>query len=535
MAIVRSTWAERPIFIGKFPFPVGSPILSPQEWSQAGIMPIPNGYLMVKNNAEFLYVALDLVNDQGQDSGTGDYFWLSIDVDNNRQITPNRDINYALYPGQPNRLGRQYYLGPGVWTGILNEESESLVRIGFEGSPNSSTPHRIWEMRLSLKELGVDLNASTIPPSVRFGLRVASTNPQFTFDFPLNFFRDFSNLHEIILARFADPKYPPLTAGDVIGGVGLIPATKISADGYANTDASYIPFVTDTAFGGILNFIGNRVTMQNLWNLGARKYRVLSRFLGSSPSEFSSVRQTWSNYRWGGTNYVLEYFGPDAQQNYPLLNPADDYSIDDLLLQWNSVGVSAGVHQFKVQFFQADGVTIVPSTEQFLNLRIDNNLPRVEIANILYNGNPIPVCAIQRLSSSSDGIQFNITVNDPEGNLGSYELRAYYGDGWSSYITGDSYTNHQNPSRQWQGVNNSLVPSGKWIPPVTCAYQFRLSASPRVTNGYSYIGYVEATKHITLIKSEGSTSVAGKFSSELPLGMTQDGSITPGEEPAKLG
>ena len=90
MAQVKSTWATNKIIPGG--------VLSSREWSGAGRMPIPAGYMMVKNNAEFLYVALDMVRDQGRDPGTGDYFWFSVDVNGNRQITPRTDINYGVPP-----------------------------------------------------------------------------------------------------------------------------------------------------------------------------------------------------------------------------------------------------------------------------------------------------------------------------------------------------------------------------------------------------------------------------------------------------
>jgi hypothetical protein len=537
MAVVRSTWADKPIFIGKFPFPfpMGGPLLASSEWSGAGMMSIPAGHLMVKNDAQFLYVALDLVSDNGQTPGTGDYFWFSVDVDGNRQITPNRDINYGLYPDQPNRLARQYFLGPGTWTTILNEESDSAVRIGFESSPNSSSPHRIWEMRLALKELGVDLGASPIPPTIRFGLRVASNSPPFTYDYPYGFYWNFSNLHEIVLARQSDSMYPSGTAGAVIGGVGLIPASAIT-DGYATTASSYHPHVVDAAFGGVLNLIGNRVTMQNLWNQGARKYKILSQFESATPGTFAPVRQSWTNYRWDGTKYVLEHFGADSQNLYPLLDPTQDYSIDDLLLQWNSVGYPAGIHQFKAEFYQDNGTTLVPSDSQVLSLKIDNNLPQVDIVDIWHNDRAIAVCEFGSMASDSDGIQVEITVNDAEGNLASYALYAHYGKNTSAFIASDSYANHASPSRQWQGVSNLRVPSGKWVPPRTCAYQFRLSATPRVTNGYSYIGYVESTHHITLIKPGTGTPVVAQFSKDFPLGLLgRDRIAASGEEPTQLG
>ena len=40
---------------------------------------------------------------------------------------------------------------------------------------------------------------------------------------------------------------------------------------------------------------------------------------------------------------------------------------------------------------------------------------------------------------------------------------------------------------------------GEWVPPISCAYQFRVTAMPRVTNGYAYLGGVEFNRHVTFI------------------------------------
>ena len=524
MAQVKSTWATNRIVSGG--------VLSSREWSGAGRMPIPAGYMMVKNDAEFLYVALDMVRDRGKDPGTGDYFWFSVDVDGNRQITSRTDINYGVPPGQPNRLGRQFYLGPGRWTGILNEVSESRVHIGFGPSPNSRTTHRVWEMRLSLEELGIDLSSFESLPVVNFGVRVSSTTPRFTYDYPRSFYRSFGNLHEILLAR--SPDYPSGTAGVVIGGVGLIPATLISG-GYATTDPHYYIHADEDAFGGRMNLIGNRATMQDLWSRGGRKYKIQHR-LGSSGS-FNPIYQTWVNYRWDGTKYVKETFEADTSDMYPLLNPSLDYSIDDLLLQWQSVGYQSGIHEFKAEFFDNAGNSVT-APSQTLELMVDNNLPHVDIVDIKHGTRSVAACSIEHMSSSTDGLRFRITVDDPEGHLRVYYLTAHYGDGQSATIYSDSYPAHRTASHKWNGVKNLMVPSGVWVPPVTCAYQFRLTAYPRTTDGYHRIWRHNVdTRHVTLVKPAGTiVDLVPRFSGELPYGLTaKDRVAYEGGEPDKLG
>lgn len=88
---LKSTWAVTPIDIN-------SP-LSGGAWDGAGKLKFSRGEVLAKNDAQFLYLAIDVVQDTGNDSGTGDYFWLSFDRNRDRAITANYDINYALYPG----------------------------------------------------------------------------------------------------------------------------------------------------------------------------------------------------------------------------------------------------------------------------------------------------------------------------------------------------------------------------------------------------------------------------------------------------
>lgn len=510
---VRSAWALTPILVnGVMPAP---------EWAGAGQLDIPRGKLLVKNDATFLYVALDLVQDTGNSPGTGDYFWFSVDVNNDKAITPRRDVNYALYPGQPNKLGRQYFLGPSTWTGLLNEVSPARVAIGFGPSPNGAAPHRMWELRIPLAELGIDLAASPTPPVVRFGVRVSSTSPAFTHDFPANFHASFANLPRIVLATAPSVAYPPGLAGAVIGGVGLIPATKIDVDGYATTDPGYFLRVDDAPFAGVVHLIGNRALLQSLWAAGARRYRVLRRI--GTAGAFAPILQSWSNYRWTAATYVLESFGPDAGGSYPMLDPAVDYSIDDLLLQWNTTTEPGGVHQFQVQFFRAD-MTPVPTPAQTLAVMVDNAPPQVDIVELLHDGAAVPACAIVHLAAN-DGVRVRFTVNDPEGHLGRYELAASYGDGQSAAIPGgsDTYAANKSPAtpHKWSGVTNEEVPTGEWVPPVTCAYQFGVTGWSRVTNGYSTdFLWSRDTRHVTLIKpgSPPPAARAARLSTVFPLG-----------------
>lgn len=488
MSILRSTWTATPIDVNL--------AFNAATWAGAGTMALPVGSMLVKNNDQYAYIALDLTGDTGNSPGTNDYFWLTFDVDRDRSITVNRDINYGIYPTLPIKACHQFYLGPSKWTGITPSTPDAVAHQTFGPSGASATPHRIWQLRVPLPQIGVVLPGILgVPPDVPFGLRVASSTPSFLHDVPPNFSSNFATLHDLIFA-LGPATYPPGTAGITMGGVGNIPATTIDATtGKATTAASYVPHVVNAAFGGVLNILGNNVTLGTLYGAGARKYRVKHR-LGTAGA-FANFRQTWANYHWVGLTYVLESFGPDASDMYPLPNPADDYSIQKLLLQWNSVGAVNGLHQFQVEFFSATSAPIA-SPAQTLTLQIDNSAPDVQILGLRYRGHDIAPCDIVHITPtpSPAPVEAHIRAYDTAGNLGGYSLNANFGMGMSFPLVSVGYPG----SGDWNGAMDAWISAPLTFPPQTCAYQFNLGASKRITNGYGYLGGWNATDHVTLIK-----------------------------------
>src|ERR1044072_4393854 len=306
-----SKWTESPID------PATS--IMDSAWNDAGLFQFPKGWVYAKNDAKFLYLALDVLADTGNDLGTGDYYWLSFDVDENRGISANKDVNYGLYPGNPNKMGIQKYLGPGVWTGI-SEPPESKSRIEFGPSQNSATPHRIWKFKIALTEINASLFSLLGLPFTYFGFRVHSANPALTIDYPANFYQNFSNLTKLYFSRKPAPN--PALMGAIIGTVGLIPTSSSvlnAATGRATTTAGYYVEAHNAAFGGVLNFIDNSVDLTALIGVGANKYRIMHATPGSPT--FLPLVSAWTNYRWTGANYVPESFGANASKQYTLVNP----------------------------------------------------------------------------------------------------------------------------------------------------------------------------------------------------------------------
>lgn len=482
---LRSSWADTPVDL--------EAPLSGGGWEGAGALRFDRGWVLAKNDARFLYLALDVVADTGDDPGTSDHFWLTFDVNRDRSITANQDINFATLRDRPEALRKQLYLGPSRWTGLQATPSE--VRTEFGPSENGERHHRIWKFRIELSEISVNLGWPMGTPHTFFGFRVRSQTPGFQAEFPPGFSADFSGLRQLVFSR--RPAIAPGQLGPVIGSVGLIPTTAISAAGRATTDPSYYLHVENAAFGGTLNLLGNRTTLQSLWNRGARKYRVQVSPPGSSP--FSDLVSTWTNYRWDASEgrYVLTSYAPTAAGVYTLPNPAHAFSIPELLAQFPTGTFPAGIHRFRMQFFRNDATTPVSTPSQVLRLFVDNHLPRAVIESIRRGRSEVSACAIQQLGPDPDGIRFQITAHDPEGNLRAVSLRGTYGENQTAAIFNERYTASMG---NWSGFENRWIPTtGSWRPPESCAYSFILEAWARTTDGYRYIGRNSTFRNLTLL------------------------------------
>ena len=211
--------------------------------------------------------------------------------------------------------------------------------------------------------------------------------------------------------------------------------------------------------------------MHSLWTAGARKYRVLHRV--GTAGAFEHFRQTWANYHWVGLTYVLESFGPDANDMYPLPNPSDDYSIQKLLLQWSTLGAINGVHQFQVEFFNAANAPVA-SPAQTLTLLIDNAAPEVQILGLRYKGHDIAPCDIVNITAPPAPVEVHIKAFDAPGDLYSYAVTAYYGLNQSVPLTSVSY-----PGGNWQGIADR-------------GYRARSRSRPRLAPTSSGLGLISA-------------------------------------------
>ncbi|MDM0115180.1 hypothetical protein QTI66_23725 [Variovorax sp. J22R133] len=154
-------------------------------------------------------------------------------------------------------------------------------------------------------------------------------------------------------------------AGPLLMGIGFIPFDKVQASGLATTDPGYFYPVTNVPFGGTLPLM---INFQRAANNGAKFYRV--RIDGVLRAD------TWTDYKWNGTTYVLQTIGPVSVGGNPNFYPV--HPIAELFLWMNpslgmladSTTLSNGLHTITIDFTTSAGAVIESSTP--LTIMVNN-------------------------------------------------------------------------------------------------------------------------------------------------------------------
>ncbi|MBI1840073.1 MAG: hypothetical protein HYR88_04385 [Verrucomicrobia bacterium] len=495
-------------------------VVSPGEWAYAQSTPLAKGRLMTMNDAHFLYVLIDVtadtVNNPGSAGGpnTGDWYRLSFDIDLNHAVTPHVDLDYSsCNDGQ--EFVKSYRLGANSSTGCTATDPDSKGKAGFGPTLNSRVPHRFWELRLDLGELGMHPTLwhlfPRINPQVRFNVTTRSEVPAFDVHEPDNhLLPDMSNLFNLALAT--TPVFPGGT-GPVFMGVGLIPSTFIGGDGYANINQSGYYYATNAPFGGDLRVFGHWNTLR--YGLGASKYRILYSKDGGPYARLH--QQSWYNYKWDGLAWSVRVIAPDVTDAYDIPSAFELWYNPNQILGWDTTKFGDGTYSLKLELLNGVGVPLPSPAGNLLTLRVLNTAPTVHINNIKYNGADICECGIVTQGSAPRSFSFDLTVDDPNGALSGYWFYGTYGHGHSTgTIYSDTYesggsnlgvpfsVNHINADgpKRWNGVNNLVV--SNWRASKSCAYSFILSANSRIQNGYGQIyNGVQDFDNLTILLGSG--------------------------------
>ena len=297
----------------------------------------------------------------------------------------------------------------------------------------------------------------------------------------------------------SSPPYPP-SFDRVFSGVGLIPFTEIT-DGYATTVPGYMLEVSNAPFGSSINIFGNFELYRN-YNIEKYKIQVAqwpNEATPPDPADFVDLQESWKLYVWdsGVNKYVPYLIAADLENKYIVPPAGLDFYIDDMIMRWNTRKFGDGKYTMRMKAYLAGGSELpIPSSINQLVLMVDNSRPEVEISHIIHGTDTVGACSIVYLHAT-DNLQIITTASDNEGHLHHYNLRAYWGDNEHEPIASEYY-NAGTHGVKWYGITDTPFYKNNW--PATCAYNFRISARSRATNGYSpNIYYSEYNKLLTLI------------------------------------
>jgi hypothetical protein len=137
-----------------------------------------------------------------------------------------------------------------------------------------------------------------------------------------------------------------------------------------------------------------------------------------------------------------------------------------------------------------------------------NNQPVTTTINAVRNqfGVEIPECGHVPLALNTENLQFDITASHPGGFLRDFSLDVLYGrNRYGGVIAADRYVGvHDGAPPLWAGVTGAVSnsapahASGALLPWTSCAYEFRLTAWARTTDGFGHLYYSTFSDHYSL-------------------------------------
>lgn len=296
---------------------------------------------------------------------------------------------------------------------------------------------------------------------------------------------------------------PPgsIVSGFVWTSVGSIPTSEIRRTGLKRG----LTNDRDRPFGGrpwLFGAFGST-------NTAVTRYSVsIAKWTGNTPPlprAFEYVSQPLSKVRYditGGTlstsNVSLGPVQVGGRPTYTLTRNNGNifWAHENLRVILDTPSLSNGTYSVRMQGYNFLGVPVSLTVNQDLILHVNNTRPVVSIDAVSFGGGaPFDECSIINLPSPTSTLNFRYTANHPDGFLDNFALTALVGRNRSGgNIVSGSYVT--NGTGQWVGFSNEPVAATPANPEPalpalqqweTCAYQFRLTAWARTTNGFGRI------------------------------------------------
>jgi hypothetical protein len=205
-------------------------------------------------------------------------------------------------------------------------------------------------------------------------------------------------------------------AGPLLMGIGFIPFDRINQPpsllaGLADTtvDPTYFYQVKDTPFGGSLPIM---VNYQTAAAEGAFFYQV--RVDGIAHTD------TWTNYLWNGTEYVLQTISPITVGPTTALYPV--HPLSELFLWYNpslgdlldSTTLSNGLHTIQLHFTDAAGNLLPTIVSTPLVILVNNQYCVATLALPLLSGSPADSCGVMHYGTSTTAtVTMAFTASQP--------------------------------------------------------------------------------------------------------------------------
>jgi parallel beta-helix repeat protein len=313
-----------------------------------------------------------------------------------------------------------------------------------------------------------------------------------------------------------------VTSGFLFNNIGKIPTSEITptgpSAGLANVttpvaNALHIYQYKDAPFGGNLWLHGLFGSTDN----SVRYYRIYAApWSGGTPpvlADFTQVTDPLSKIKYtigpgGLVTATLENIGPDSNGMY-LRTESGYWAHPDLKMIWNTLALPNGCYDLICKAYNVFLLEVPLPANSLSRITVHvNNQPVTATINAVRNqlGIDIPECGLVPLASNTENLQFDITASHPGGFLRDFTLDVLYGrNRYGGVIAADRYAGvHDTTPPVWAGVtavvSNSAPAhaSGALLPWTSCAYQFRLTAWARTTDGFNHLYYQQFNDHYSL-------------------------------------